>query len=224
MTEEEWEATSNQSQSMLHTLRILKFNRSTSGNRRLRLFAVACCRYFTHLLPHPALNQAVEIAEEFAEGLRTRRDLQTSFHEVEPMRDVRFFTNLRIEERCAIDMAVSTTHFQAYESAFSMTCSPHPLADVQPARDAEKTICDLFRDIFGNPFRPVAFDAAWRTSTALGIATLMYDSREFNAMPILADALQDAGCEDDAILSHCRDENGIHVRGCWVVDLVLGKQ
>ena len=51
----------------------------------------------------------------------------------------------------------------------------------------------------------------------------MYESREFSAMPILADALQDAGCEDDAILTHCRDPKQIHVRGCWVVDLVLGK-
>jgi hypothetical protein len=83
--------------------------------------------------------------------------------------------------------------------------------------------CSLLRDIFGNPFRPVAFDPAWRTATAVGIAAKMYDSRDFAAMPILADALQDAGCENDAILRHCREE-ATHVRGCWVVDLVLGKQ
>jgi hypothetical protein len=81
----------------------------------------------------------------------------------------------------------------------------------------------LLRDIFGNPFRPVAFDPAWQTSTAVGIALQMYDSRDFAAMPILADALQDAGCEDATILDHCRDEKQVHVRGCWVVDLVLGK-
>jgi hypothetical protein len=51
----------------------------------------------------------------------------------------------------------------------------------------------------------------------------MYEWREFSAMPILADALQDAGCEDDTILGHCRDPQFTHVRGCWVVDLVLGK-
>ena len=51
----------------------------------------------------------------------------------------------------------------------------------------------------------------------------MYDARNFHAMPILADALQDAGCEDATILGHCRDENNLHVRGCWVVDLILGK-
>ena len=55
------------------------------------------------------------------------------------------------------------------------------------------------------------------------LARTMYDSREFSAMPILADALQDAGCDNDDILAHCRDANQVHVRGCWVVDLVLGK-
>ncbi|MBX3397363.1 MAG: hypothetical protein KF873_01365 [Gemmataceae bacterium] len=77
--------------------------------------------------------------------------------------------------------------------------------------------------LFGNPFRPVAFDPNWRTSTAIGLAQTMYDARDFGAMPILADALQDAGGEDAAILDHCRDAAGVHVRGCWVVDLVLGK-
>jgi hypothetical protein len=81
----------------------------------------------------------------------------------------------------------------------------------------------LARDIFGNPFRPLTFDPDWRTSTAVAVAKQMYDSRDFSAMPILADALQDAGCENDDVLTHCRDANGVHVRGCWVVDLALGK-
>jgi hypothetical protein len=81
----------------------------------------------------------------------------------------------------------------------------------------------LLRDIFGNPFRPVAFDPSWRTDTAVSLARRMYESREFGAMPILADALQDAGCEDADILGHCRDPRQPHVRGCWAVDLVLGK-
>jgi hypothetical protein len=81
----------------------------------------------------------------------------------------------------------------------------------------------LIRDIVGNPFRPVAFDAAWRTSTATALARQMYESRDFGAMPILADALQDAGCDNEDVLNHCRDANATHVRGCWVVDLVLGK-
>ena len=79
------------------------------------------------------------------------------------------------------------------------------------------------RDVFGNPFRPVAFSPSWRTDTAVSLARAMYDAREFSAMPILADALQDAGCDSDAILNHCRDATQVHVRGCRVVDLVLGK-
>jgi hypothetical protein len=80
----------------------------------------------------------------------------------------------------------------------------------------------LVRDIFGNPFRPT-FDPTWQTSTSLALARLIYDSRDFSAMPILADALQDAGCNNAEVLDHCR-EPGSHVRGCWVIDLILGKE
>jgi len=82
---------------------------------------------------------------------------------------------------------------------------------------------DLLRDIFGNVFRPVTFSPSWRTDTALSLAKQMYDSHDFSLMPSLADTLQDAGCDNADILSHCRGP-GPHVRGCWVVDLVLGKQ
>lgn len=82
---------------------------------------------------------------------------------------------------------------------------------------------DLFRDIFGNPFRPVTLDPEWLTSTVTALARHMYDSLDFTAMPILADALEEVGCENADILSHCRGP-GPHVRGCWVVDLVLGKE
>ena len=68
------------------------------------------------------------------------------------------------------------------------------------------------------------FDETWRTDTVLSLGTQMYKGGEFGAMPILADALQDAGCDNDDILSHCRDASATHVRGCWVVDLVLGKE
>ncbi len=79
------------------------------------------------------------------------------------------------------------------------------------------------REVYGNPFRPVAINPAWRTSDVMLLAQRIYDAREFGAMPILADALQDAGCDSDDILNHCRDTTATHVRGCWVVDLVLGK-
>lgn len=83
-------------------------------------------------------------------------------------------------------------------------------------------LADIYRDVMGNPFRPVTFAPEWRTATAVALAAAMYESRDFAAMPILADALQDAGCELPEILDHCRG-SGPHVRGCWVVDHILGK-
>ncbi len=97
------------------------------------------------------------------------------------------------------------------------------VAQVVRNEEGRHRLCALLRDIFGNPFRPVAFAPEWRTDTAVALARTMYESREFGAMPILADALQDAGCDNPNILSHCRDAAQVHVRGCWVVDLVLNK-
>jgi hypothetical protein len=77
--------------------------------------------------------------------------------------------------------------------------------------------------VVGNPFRTVAFDPSWRTSAVVGLARATYDDRAFDQLPILADALQEAGCEDAEVLGHCRS-SGWHVRGCWVVDLLLGKE
>jgi hypothetical protein len=81
----------------------------------------------------------------------------------------------------------------------------------------------LVRDIFGNPFRPVTVDSAWLSPTVVSLATRIYDDRAFDRLPILADALEDAGCTNADILNHCR-QPGEHVRGCWAVDLVLGKE
>jgi hypothetical protein len=82
--------------------------------------------------------------------------------------------------------------------------------------------CDLLREIFGNPFRPVCAELAWLTSDVLALARGIYDDKAFDRMPILADALQDAGCDNVNVLDHCREERE-HVRGCWVIDMLLGK-
>jgi hypothetical protein len=82
----------------------------------------------------------------------------------------------------------------------------------------------LLRDIFGNPFRLATFNPAWRTTDVMLLAQGIYDAKAIDRMPILADALQDAGCDNTDILTHCRDTSLTHVRGCWVVDLVLGKE
>jgi hypothetical protein len=82
----------------------------------------------------------------------------------------------------------------------------------------------VVREIFGNPFRPVAFDPAWRTSDVMLLAGGIYEERAFDRMPILADALQDADCTSADILTHLRDGGAVHYRGCWALDLVLDKE
>ena len=103
--------------------------------------------------------------------------------------------------------------------------APRMLSDTTPPEVVAACIVetDYVRDVFGNPFRRSTFDPDWRTDTAVLLARQMYESRDFSAMPILADALQDAGCDNPDVLNHCRG-GGPHVRGCWVVDLVLGKE
>jgi hypothetical protein len=88
--------------------------------------------------------------------------------------------------------------------------------------DHRAVALSIIDDIFAHPLRQVRFSPSWQTTTAIGIAQAMYDSRNFSAMPILADALEEAGCDSADVLAHCRGD-GPHVRGCWVVDLVLSK-
>jgi hypothetical protein len=98
---------------------------------------------------------------------------------------------------------------------------PVPGADdaFRAARAAEGAIhCDLIRDIFGP--RPV-ISPSWLTAPVLRLAEALYEGRDFSAMGVLGDALEEAGCDDPGILGHCR--SGVHARGCWLVDSILGK-
>jgi hypothetical protein len=99
-------------------------------------------------------------------------------------------------------------------------------SELTPIRSAEgATQTALLREVFGNPFREVTINPswlAWNDATVSKIAHAIYEERAFDRLPILADALEDAGCDDADILAHCRS-GGPHVRGCWVVDLLLGK-
>ena len=100
----------------------------------------------------------------------------------------------------------------------------HPLK-MSVYRREFKNLVPLVHDIFGNPFRPVCVSSswlAWNDGAIRKMAQVVYDDRAFDRLPLLADALEDAGCTDADILSHCRTP-GEHVRGCWVVDLLLGK-
>jgi len=97
------------------------------------------------------------------------------------------------------------------------------ILQVHRSSDSRAALCNLIRCIFGNPFRPVTFDPRWRSESAVALARTAYDTGNFSLLPILADALEEAGCDNTDVLTHCRDPNGVHVRGCWVVDGVLGK-
>jgi hypothetical protein len=108
-----------------------------------------------------------------------------------------------------------------YIAAFTGQC--YAWAHYEPLHPEHRAVAlAMIDDIFGNPIRPVELDPSWRTWTAVRLARTMYESRDFAAMPILADALEEAGCDNPDVLAHCRGPEP-HVRGCWVVDLVLGK-
>src|SRR5262249_38372457 len=86
----------------------------------------------------------------------------------------------------------------------------------------QAALCELLRDAFGDPFRPAAFDTRWRTPAVLSLAQAVYEGRSFRDLPVLADALEDAGCDSADFLTHFRG-GGPHARGCWALDLVLGR-
>ena len=99
----------------------------------------------------------------------------------------------------------------------------YPSCQVRNYQEATQYLfANSYRELFPNPFVPLAWKPEWFTSTVRDVAAHVYDARDFAAMPILADALQDAGCDDEQVLSHCRATKP-HARGCWVVDAILGK-
>ena len=88
--------------------------------------------------------------------------------------------------------------------------------------DLYAALAALLRDVVGNPFRPVSVDTSWLTSAVVSLAQSIYDDRAFERLPMLADALEEAGCTNAEVLGHCR-QPGTHARGCWVVDGVLDR-
>jgi hypothetical protein len=204
-----------------------KVSRTKAGKRKLRLFGCGCCRLVWGLLTDSRLRKAVELAERFAEGEASKDELQAAFRSILGLTMGGYNPgDPGVEARTAAHMALSATASRALSCAFDMTAMPLPLAGYSlRGRDGEAILCNLLRCVFGNPFRPVAADRSWLTwkgGTLPHLARTIYDERRFQDLPVLADALEDAGCSNPEILSHCR-QPGEHIRGCWVLDLLLGK-
>jgi hypothetical protein len=193
MTEAEWLAEQEDPYKMVN------FLGERVSARKARLFGCASFRHPEEKLGKWEL-EIVEVAERIADGLATNAEIQKA-------------------KQKTIGIGGGGVGWLIWANDWWTT---------EAARTAcewglEVVQCGLVRDIFGTPFHPVTFSPSWRTDTAVSLARTMYESRDFGAMPILADALQDAGCDSEDILTHCRDTSLAHVRGCWVVDLVLGK-
>lgn len=245
MTEAEWQSCSR----AFPMLEFLRENGQAS-DRKLRLFACACCRQAWHLMIDGRSRQAVEVAERFADGLATGLE---HFRAVEDANEVadralrpddgRYGTAHSDRARCsthrhAASAALSALGIRLEDSVLSedaaadvlnaiigeVAAGPGGDGPAQLAADARlsRAQAEFVRCIFGNPFRPLSvFDGRWRAPTALALTRQMYETRSFDRMPVLADALQAAGCDDNDILEHCRSQTE-HVRGCWVLDMIRG--
>jgi hypothetical protein len=205
----------------------------SASPRKLRLFGVACARMALPPDPDADMLNMLATVEQFADGTASRAALKRA----------RAALAERHPERVARWSPLYTDHIQTVPAwhiarknprLAALVCSevclyslgrrysPSGSVGMTINPDIVKAQVVLLRDIFGNPSRPAVLSETWRTSDAVGLARSMYDSRDFVPMPILADALEDAGCDSADILGHCRAE-APHVRGCWVVDQVLGK-
>ena len=213
MTEADWDRCTDP-QKMLELLRA----RGQASERKLRLFACACCRGIWHRLSDKCSRRAVEVVERFADGRATPQTFR-KWH-----------------------WAAYEAYEVTGEAAYAVYAAGHRVADLaasdaaDSAADAGQAMasqCDLLRDIFGNPSRPApSIDPAWlawNDGTVTKLAEAAYENRslpegtlEQDRLAVLADALEEAGCSDEEMLGHLRGP-GPHVRGCHVIDLLLSR-
>lgn len=216
------------------------------SRRKLRLFACACCRPLLNLLRDRRSRDALEIAEQFADGQVKEQDLHfaraNAWFVVEGLQPT-----AAEQANAALGMgsmtgqvwpwaaraAAEVTHPDAVQAAQATQAAvEHASIEWATYRDNIREIAagtgaakraELLRDIFGpRPFRPGMLDPSCLTPTVVALAQAIYTDRAFDRLPVLADVLEEAGCTNQEILQHCRG-TGPHVKGCWVVDLVLRK-
>lgn len=217
-------------------------------NRRLRLFGCACVRQVWHLLPTNA-RSAIFVSERFAEGAATATDLRAAAIRLPSLEVTAAQTalaaagwasgvrpsdarqqnpneQLRYEPPTAARLSARAVATKAIGQA--PTPHSHPMEGWHVAwtnayDKARATQADYLRDLFPPPKYVAKLDPQWLTSTVVALVRQMHESGDFSAVPILADALQDAGCDDETALRCCRTPGNVHVRGNWVVDLLMDR-
>jgi hypothetical protein len=222
---------------------MLAFLRGKVSDRKFRLFSCACCRRIWHLLSDNPSRWVLKVAEAYADGMATLDEMSAAYSTI--------FEYLNSGEpgaenaACAVSCAANNSDDPHYcnvdaldnalaASSWAATTFANPSATHIEGGRAPREVairdCELanqaalLRDIVGNPFRPVSVDRAWlawQDGTVIKLAQGLYEENAFDRLPILADALEEAGCSDVALLSHLRSP-GPHVRGCFPVDLILG--
>jgi hypothetical protein len=225
---------------------MLKFLRGKASGRKLLLFLTSCCRRFWHLLTDERSRHAVEVAEQEADGLASEEEKEAARNGANQARDDAVAKRqasgyqrpelYALAARAAAWIAVpedrSKGDEEMEETARALITAGSLISRyVESGFDgagAWRTICcSIMRDLFGaRPFRRAAIDPSyltWNHATIPKLAQSIYEERAFDRLPILADALEEAGCTNPDILQHCR-QPGDHVRGCWVVDLLVNKK
>ena len=224
MTETEWLGSSDPT-AMLAALG------DGASHRKLRLFMVACCRRVWHALEDEDYRQdAVVVAERFADGLASADELAGHFGDLTDGNPVHAWddcVNVTVADFAEFD-AISCAQAEAFETTIKAYGEDYDRKE-EVERSEGAAQARLLRCIFGNPFHPVSFAPAWRTADVTALAEAAYQRRRMPAgtlqrsrLAVLADAVEEAGCTTAALLGHLR-ERGPHVRGCWAIDLALGR-
>ena len=177
---------------------MLDFIRERVSERKLRLWACTCHQQQNGRFK--VISDAIKVAEDWAEGKSPIIPKHPSLTYV-----------------CSESAWHAAYQGTALELKRLLTFFPETAEYRHALRHQLLTLRDIF------PFHPITLSPSWLTSTVVSLAQQMYDSRDFSAMPILADALQDCGCDNEEILNHCRGL-GPHVRGCFVIDLLTGRE
>lgn len=182
------------------------------SERKLRFFACACCRRFWGFLSNQVSREAVEAAELYADGKLDKRIL----HDV----------NRAAWETARFTRSPSAEAFIAAAYSSDNLVRPSTIASILNInRTVLRKLClELSGPLPFRAIRMVPSVLSWNDATVVHIAQTIYEAQSFELMPILADALEEAGCDNEEILNHCRHQDPLHTRGCWVIDMLLGKE